>query len=178
MSVDVRINVGMPAHPKTKKLIRRLGTDAAWRLVCLMAWVAGNRPDGDLLSLSDEDIEFCVDWPGEGGVFVSALVAVGFLDGEQGAYRMRDWEAQQTDVVRNALRNVQPFPYDWNNRRYTVFTRDNFTCRYCGKRVEKPHCDHVMPRSRGGSDEVKNLVTACPSCNLRKSDRTPEEWLA
>ena len=48
MTSDVRINVGLPSHPKTKRLIRRLGTDAAWRLVCLMAWVAANRPEAKI----------------------------------------------------------------------------------------------------------------------------------
>ena len=92
MTKDVRISVGLPLHPKTKKLIRRTGTDGAWRLVCLLAWVAGNRPDGDLSGLSDEDIELCVDWPGVEGVFVGSLLSVGFLDGEQGSYRMHDWQ--------------------------------------------------------------------------------------
>jgi hypothetical protein len=92
VTVDVRINVGLPAHPKTKKLIKRLGTDAAWRLVCLFAWVAANRTDGDLSGLSVEDVELCVDWPGDEGAFVKALVEVGFIDGDDGAFRMHDWE--------------------------------------------------------------------------------------
>lgn len=92
MTTDVRISVGLPTHPKTKKLIRRTGTDGAWRLVCLFAWVAGNRPDGDLSGLTAEDIELCVDWPGVEGAFVDALLAVGFLEGTAGAYRMHDWQ--------------------------------------------------------------------------------------
>lgn len=91
MTADVRISVGLPAHPKTKKLIKRLGTDAAWRLVCLFSWVAANRPDGDLATLSSEDIELCVDWPGDDGIFVKALLDVGFLDGEDGSFSMHDW---------------------------------------------------------------------------------------
>lgn len=93
MTTDVRINVGMPAHPKTKKLIKRLGTDAAWRLICLFAWVAANRSDGDLSSLSSEDIELCVDWPGPEGIFTQALVEVGFLEGSDGCFSMHDWSS-------------------------------------------------------------------------------------
>lgn len=69
-----------------------------------------------------------------------------------------------------------PLPPDWVERRMTVFERDNYTCQYCGLRVESPHCDHVFPRSRGGSDDIENLATACPACNLSKSAKTPEEW--
>jgi hypothetical protein len=34
------------------------------------------------------------------------------------------------------------------------------------------HLEHVIPRSKGGGDGLGNLAWACPSCNLRKSDRT------
>jgi len=43
MSQDARISVGLPGHPKTKKLIKRLGQAAAWNLVCLILWAAANR---------------------------------------------------------------------------------------------------------------------------------------
>jgi 5-methylcytosine-specific restriction endonuclease McrA len=35
--------------------------------------------------------------------------------------------------------------------------------------------DHVVPLSRGGRDEWRNVVTACEPCNNSKADRTPEE---
>ena len=90
-SADARIATSLPSHPKTKKLVKRLGGAAGWHLVCLFLWAAANRPDGDLDGLSDEDVELAVDWSGEDGAFVEALAAVGFLDGEQGARRIHDW---------------------------------------------------------------------------------------
>lgn len=82
MSTDARLNTGLPTHPKTKKLIRRLGPGAGWSLVCLILWARANRPDGDLSGMSDEDIELASDWAGENDAFVAALVTVGFLDGD------------------------------------------------------------------------------------------------
>lgn len=35
--------------------------------------------------------------------------------------------------------------------------------------------DHMLPVSRGGSNDFTNLVIACFACNHRKRDRTPEE---
>jgi hypothetical protein len=35
--------------------------------------------------------------------------------------------------------------------------------------------DHVIPQSRGGSNEWTNVVTACSSCNTRKGSRLPAE---
>ena len=92
MTPDARISTSLPAHPKTKKLIKRLGFESAWRLVCLFLWVASNRSDGDLSGMSTEDIELAVDWSGDEGEFVSGLLAVGFLEGEDGSFQVHDWE--------------------------------------------------------------------------------------
>ena len=90
--IDARIAVGLPAHPKTKKLIRRVGRDGAWGLVCLFLWSAQSRPDGDLSGMDGEDIELAADWQGEEGCFINALVEVGFIDGEEGCYSIHDWQ--------------------------------------------------------------------------------------
>lgn len=50
-------------------------------------------------------------------------------------------------------------------------------CAYCDATGGPFHQDHVVPRSRGGPDSPANLVLACRSCNLEKSDRLPSEWL-
>ena len=89
--IDARICVALPSHPKTKKLIKKAGTDAAWRLVCLFLWAAQNRPDGVLSGMSAEDIELAVDWTGEDGAFVDALISVGFIEEENGEFIIHDW---------------------------------------------------------------------------------------
>jgi hypothetical protein len=33
------------------------------------------------------------------------------------------------------------------------------------------HIEHVIPRSKGGPTRAENLAFACPSCNLKKSNR-------
>jgi 5-methylcytosine-specific restriction endonuclease McrA len=67
-------------------------------------------------------------------------------------------------------------------RKRAVHERDRWTCAYCGWRARttteriKLTIDHVMPKSRGGSNvEPLNLVSACGPCNRLKRDRTPEE---
>jgi len=58
--------------------------------------------------------------------------------------------------------------------RFAVFSRDGFTCRYCGATSETAQLvlDHIEPISKGGSDEPENLVTACHPCNAGKSDQS------
>lgn len=55
--------------------------------------------------------------------------------------------------------------------RYEIFRRDNFQCRYCGKKPPETELrpDHVIPKTLGGNDEPDNLVTACVDCNAGKS---------
>jgi|SRR5208282_58735 len=55
-------------------------------------------------------------------------------------------------------------------KRFLVFKRDNFTCQYCGRKSPEAEleCDHVIPRKRGGPDEIENLITSCFQCNRGK----------
>ena len=59
--------------------------------------------------------------------------------------------------------------------RRNLFQRDHHTCQYCGARDQPLSIDHVVPRSRGGTDTWENVTTACLSCNVRKGNRTPKE---
>src|SRR5205814_1100255 len=54
--------------------------------------------------------------------------------------------------------------------RFRIFSRDRFTCRYCGRRAPDVvlEIDHIVPKSRGGRDRLANLVTACFDCNRGK----------
>jgi hypothetical protein len=89
--IDARVNVSIVSHPKTKKLKRKLGDSGPWSLICLFLWAAANRSDGKLTGMTAEDVELAVDWAGDDGAFVATLVAVGFLDGEDGNYSIHDW---------------------------------------------------------------------------------------
>ena len=61
--------------------------------------------------------------------------------------------------------------------RRNVMLRDGHQCQYCARRppLRELNIDHIVPRSRGGTDSWENLVTACRLCNLRKGWRTPDE---
>lgn len=62
-----------------------------------------------------------------------------------------------------------------------VFDKTSGHCTYCqkqlawknyGKNGERGswHVDHSNPKSKGGSNYLRNLVPACINCNLDKSD--------
>ena len=74
------------------------------------------------------------------------------------------------------LRHYVKVPYrEVALTRKNILLRDNNTCQYCNHRGSHLSIDHVLPRSRGGSDNWENVTTACLSCNIQKSNRTPEE---
>ena len=83
---------------------------------------------------------------------------------------------RQPAVIR-LLRLVRNNHVNVKFSRKNIFLRDNYTCQYCGKRFEPRSltCDHIVPRSRGGTAEWTNIVTSCLHCNLKKGDKLPDE---
>ncbi len=57
--------------------------------------------------------------------------------------------------------------------RFEVFKRDSFTCQYCGGKAPDItlQVDHLEPVSKGGTNDILNLITSCKDCNSGKSNR-------
>lgn len=57
--------------------------------------------------------------------------------------------------------------------RKSVFQRDEFHCMYCKKEFDRKKLtiDHVIPRSRGGTNAWNNVVACCKPCNTKKGDK-------
>jgi 5-methylcytosine-specific restriction endonuclease McrA len=72
-------------------------------------------------------------------------------------------------VVRSVYRGRVPFS------RRNVMIRDRHTCVYCGSRSGPITMDHVIPRSRGGTNDFDNCVACCRTCNQKKGARLPSE---
>src|SRR5579859_7566355 len=49
-------------------------------------------------------------------------------------------------------------------------------CAYCGRQNVPLEIEHIVPKSRGGSDRVSNLTVACHLCNQSKGNRTAVEF--
>jgi hypothetical protein len=60
-----------------------------------------------------------------------------------------------------------------NAVRFRVLAESGFRCAYCGasSKEARLEIDHLIPFSRGGSDDVCNLVAACFRCNRGKRDK-------
>lgn len=65
---------------------------------------------------------------------------------------------------------------EWAMVRAKVFAAKGAQCVYCG--ADAWHVDHVVPKCRGGTDDLDNLVPACSACNTAKGARSAGEWRA
>ena len=72
---------------------------------------------------------------------------------------------------------------DFNNVpeaiRYDVLVRDGRKCLLCGRTPKdgiRLEVDHILPRSKGGSNSMDNLQTLCAPCNRGKSSRDDTDF--
>lgn len=62
--------------------------------------------------------------------------------------------------------------------RYEVLKRAKFRCELCGvtSDVKGLEVDHIVPRNKGGSNDISNLQALCYSCNAMKRDRDDTDF--
>jgi hypothetical protein len=54
----------------------------------------------------------------------------------------------------------------------------NRTCVYCGAKDVPLQIEHIIPKSKGGTDRPSNLTIACQPCNQKKGNLSLDEFLA
>ncbi len=78
------------------------------------------------------------------------------------------------------LTDYEKFRHRRKNLKLTaknIYKRDDWTCVYCNKKYPKTYLsvDHLVPKSKGGSNSWTNLVTACRPCNRKKGSKNLSE---
>nr|WP_248565441.1 HNH endonuclease signature motif containing protein [Paenibacillus sp. L3-i20] len=74
-------------------------------------------------------------------------------------------------VNRHTIRRL----YSNKEFRLLILTRDNYTCRFCGKYGDT--IDHELPRAKGGHTTPVNCICACYECNQLKANRDVDEFM-
>ena len=77
-------------------------------------------------------------------------------------------------AVLRLLRQIKSHRQIIKFSRQNIFARDKYKCQYCGakSKAEDLTFDHVTPLASGGKTTWTNIVTACVSCNGKKSGHT------
>lgn len=50
-------------------------------------------------------------------------------------------------------------------------------CAYCGATDTQLEIEHIIPKSKGGSNRVSNLTLSCTKCNQKKGNKPIEQFL-
>jgi len=79
---------------------------------------------------------------------------------------VRMWKRHLVELKANP--NTQGIP---DHVKAAVFKRDGGRCRQCGYMGPYIEYDHILPRSKGGSNTVENIQLLCRQCNLKKGSR-------
>jgi RNA-directed DNA polymerase len=73
-----------------------------------------------------------------------------------------------TGIEDHAESLVEPVSYpakEGDQIRLVVLRRDNYTCQHCRTTGTRLYVHHIVPKGKGGTDDLDNLVTLCHSCH-------------
>jgi hypothetical protein len=102
-----------------------------------------------------------------------------YLDGGWYFGRRREWR-DESEIIEETLDNIdlpelESYHFIRAGLWWEILARDQWTCRSCGRSSKEHgtilHVDHIVPRSKGGSDDRGNLQTLCWKCNIGKSNK-------
>ncbi len=107
------------------------------------------------------------------GRMTKEFVIPAFSGGER---RRRECTDGRRSTIDWSLATPRPSEDEWYRLKAAVFRRDGFICTYCGDTETKFTADHVVPLSRGGTNDLENLVSCCVPCNNSKRHFLLSEW--
>jgi hypothetical protein len=122
-------------------------------------------------------------WTGNGKVYVTPLPGEN-LDGEEVTLLMNEaeWERflNQSDVqdVRGPGKAILRKSQRLIDQRmaWNVFERDDYRCRYCGKKGPLT-VDHIIQWENGGATVPDNLLACCRNCNKTRGNLDYFTWI-
>jgi diadenosine tetraphosphate (Ap4A) HIT family hydrolase len=85
--------------------------------------------------------------------------------------KVADYIARRQDAIwRHRAQNFDPIA---GTLRYEILKRAKGRCEACGISNEERalQVDHIIPRTKGGSNDLANLQALCSACNAQKLDR-------
>ncbi|WP_431861427.1 HNH endonuclease [Azospirillum sp.] len=173
-----RLHHGVSTDPKWRLIAKRAGVrvgDVLSVWTYMLDYASQATPRGTLAGWEDDVCAIALDYEPEEIAAVREAMQGRTLDGDI----LTGWEKRQPKLFGHWRKDPARLPpEEWLQVRRAILIRDDYTCQYCGARSDKMECDHVVPVSRGGSNDPENLVAACYDCNRSKGSKLVSEWLA
>ena len=86
-----------------------------------------------------------------------------------------EWTDEEWDAFAEFYADEHGYAVRWAvasrrlKRRQKIYQRDGWRCVACGIGHDLT-LDHILPKSKGGTDALDNLQTMCRTCNQAKRD--------
>ena len=92
-------------------------------------------------------------------------------------YRKRRRNTQRRySSQRRALKRNSEGSYSYEDIEFLMMFQKKKCC-YCKTSISSEyHVDHIVPLSKGGRSDLRNIQLLCPRCNLRKTNKDPIDW--
>jgi len=147
----IRFYTSFPRHRKTVMLKRELGTYEP--IVNLWCWAADNAQDGNLAGFTVDELEDFAGWKGRKGAAINALLSSGFLDENDGCFRLHDW-MEGTGAGIESLMKTRNRQRDIMKQKRNVSANTN--THSDAKASQIPLTLSVCDQSISGSDRVSD----------------------
>lgn len=167
----IELHVGLPRHPKAKRLGLLLGNPRAWtHMAELWLWCAENCPSG-LIAGEDADLllEDAAGWTGERGRFIEAALRAGFVERTPDGLRAHGWSERAAAHVAKLERDAER-----QRKRY-----ERISARFKERPPKKsppvsaePHAEKPR-RNDGEPPEKKRTSRASPRDSQGNSNPNP-----
>ncbi len=182
-------------HWKTRLLVGSLDGDESAPMYVLRIWAhCQNRRQWQFDNLTHEALKALCRFPGHSNKLEASLVASGFIRRDGKMLIVCNWDEYNKSLIaawnngkKGKTSNPDKTPTykvadssitstEWNRVRQAVVDRDGLVCRYCRTELVDALIDHILPASRGGTNDLDNLCVCCRKCNTSKQDKTLSEW--
>lgn len=182
-------------HPKTTRLKGLLGKGAAELPIRLWAYCGKYHSEtGTLDGYSPAEIESIVNWQGETGKMVDAMVQVNFLEKNANGYTIHDWKEHAGHLAAFKKRAKSAAYKRWksyatsnasSNRKHKITNAPNLSSPYLTLPYQdiKHSCPQELFDLWNEACKNGNMISArelsksrIEKCKIRLKERTMEEW--
>jgi len=109
---------------------------------------------------------------------LSIFQSMGMIEVEDNIYMVSNWlKYQSADKLSEIREKGRKRQREYRERQVaaSLIPVKGEKCAYCGK--DATTVDHIIPKSKNGTDDKDNLVPACKSCNSSKYDKDLVDFL-
>lgn len=92
------------------------------------------------------------------------------------AWHEQNPDANRTYCANRRARKMQSFGQYTVDDVADILRRQKRRCAYCRCRLDGYHVDHIVPLSRGGGNDRRNIQILCEPCNLKKHAKDPIDF--